>query len=197
DASIAAADIANGAVTLDKVAANAVNSAKIVDGSIVAADLADGAVTSAKILDGTIAAADLAANSVTTAKIADANVTSAKIQTSPALTGTPTAPTAAAGTNTAQIATTAFVKSAMAAAGDVTSTGGSGACTWYKVAAKQAFPSEAYGANKWTVHFVMGDDTATAPGAGSIGTTGSVPSLCGLPSYSACTVRRAMCVLTF
>ena len=32
---------------------------------------------------------------------------------SPALTGTPTAPTAAAGTNTTQIATTAFVKTAM------------------------------------------------------------------------------------
>ncbi|MEE3636353.1 hypothetical protein UIA24_19170, partial [Pseudomonas sp. AL 58] len=34
---------------------------------------------------------------------------------SPALTGTPTAPTAAAGTNTAQIATTAFVRAALAA----------------------------------------------------------------------------------
>ena len=32
---------------------------------------------------------------------------------SPALTGTPTAPTAASGTNTTQIATTAFVKSAI------------------------------------------------------------------------------------
>lgn len=36
---------------------------------------------------------------------------------SPALTGTPTAPTATAGTNTTQIATTAFVKGALAAAG--------------------------------------------------------------------------------
>lgn len=36
---------------------------------------------------------------------------------SPALTGTPTAPTASSGTNTTQIATTAFVTSAMAAAG--------------------------------------------------------------------------------
>jgi len=36
---------------------------------------------------------------------------------SPALTGTPTAPTAAADTNTTQIATTAFVQTAMAAAG--------------------------------------------------------------------------------
>lgn len=36
---------------------------------------------------------------------------------SPALTGTPTAPTAAAGTNTTQLATTAFVASAVTAAG--------------------------------------------------------------------------------
>lgn len=36
---------------------------------------------------------------------------------SPALTGTPTAPTAAAGTNTTQIATTAFVQSAMSTGG--------------------------------------------------------------------------------
>lgn len=34
---------------------------------------------------------------------------------SPAFTGTPTAPTAAAGTNSTQIATTAFVQSAIAA----------------------------------------------------------------------------------
>lgn len=36
---------------------------------------------------------------------------------SPALTGTPTAPTAAPGTNTTQIATTAFVEEAVAGAG--------------------------------------------------------------------------------
>lgn len=36
---------------------------------------------------------------------------------SPAFTGTPTAPTAAAGTNTTQIATTAFVQTAVSAAG--------------------------------------------------------------------------------
>lgn len=45
--------------------------------------------------------------------------------TSPALTGTPTAPTAAPGTNTTQIATTAFV-SAAAAAGVTSITGTSG-----------------------------------------------------------------------
>jgi hypothetical protein len=42
---------------------------------------------------------------------------------SPALTGTPTAPTATAGTNSTQLATTAFVQASMAAAGTVTSVG--------------------------------------------------------------------------
>jgi len=51
-------------------------------------------------------------------KDADGNVitTTYAPLASPALTGTPTAPTAAAGTNTTQIATTAFVGSAVAAA---------------------------------------------------------------------------------
>ena len=40
---------------------------------------------------------------------------------SPALTGTPTAPTATAGTNTTQIATTAFVTAAVSGSGAVTS----------------------------------------------------------------------------
>jgi len=42
---------------------------------------------------------------------------SADILASPALTGTPTAPTASANTNTTQIATTAFVMAALAGAG--------------------------------------------------------------------------------
>jgi len=41
---------------------------------------------------------------------------------SPALTGTPTAPTAASGTNTTQVATTAFVAAAMAAGGGFSGT---------------------------------------------------------------------------
>ena len=44
---------------------------------------------------------------------------------SPALTGTPTAPTATSGTNTTQLATTAFVQSAVTSAGGVTSVNGS------------------------------------------------------------------------
>lgn len=54
-------------------------------------------------------------NSVTTAKILDANVTSAKLASSIDLIGTPTAPTASFGANTTQIATTAFVQSAIGA----------------------------------------------------------------------------------
>lgn len=43
-----------------------------------------------------------------------------KTLTSPALTGTPTAPTAAGGTNTTQVATTAFVAAAVASSGGMT-----------------------------------------------------------------------------
>lgn len=63
------------------------------------------------------------ATQIQTADIADAQITDAKLAgsisggkfaASPALTGTPTAPTAAAGTNTTQLATTAFVHGAVA-----------------------------------------------------------------------------------
>lgn len=43
---------------------------------------------------------------------------------SPSFTGTPTAPTAAKGTNTTQIATTAFVQTAVQGGGAVTSVDG-------------------------------------------------------------------------
>jgi hypothetical protein len=49
--------------------------------------------------------------------LAVADVSGAAPLASPALTGTPTAPTATAGTNTTQIATTAFVEAAIAASG--------------------------------------------------------------------------------
>ena len=85
-----------------------------------------GAVTSAKILDGTILNADINASAgIAATKLAftpagsiAATTVQAAIQeldtekaplASPALTGTPTAPTAAASTNTTQLATTAFV----------------------------------------------------------------------------------------
>ena len=58
-------------------------------------------------------------HSVTKAQVGLGNVTNeskATMFTSAALTGTPTAPTAASGTNTTQIATTAFVQSALGTA---------------------------------------------------------------------------------
>ena len=72
----------------------------------------------------------IATDAITTDKIAAGAVTSAKIAASPSLTGTPLAPTAAGGTNTTQIATTAFVTTAVSGAaiaildnvGDVTIT---------------------------------------------------------------------------
>ena len=66
----------------------------------------------APAVDDTLIVYDLSATAlkqVTIAYLQDA------LETSPALTGTPTAPTANAGTNTTQIATTAFVTAAVTA----------------------------------------------------------------------------------
>ncbi len=79
--------------------------------------LPTGTVTSAMILDGTIVNGDISA----TAEIAQSKISGLSTSlglkadlASPALTGTPTAPTATAGTNTTQVATTAFVGTAVA-----------------------------------------------------------------------------------
>ena len=69
DANVTTAKIANGAVTADKLGANAVTTAKITDANVTTAKIANGAVTADK----------LGANAVTTAKIADANVTEGKL----------------------------------------------------------------------------------------------------------------------
>lgn len=53
--------IGSGAVTLAKLAADAVNSAKIVDGSVALVDLASNSVDASKITDATITNADVAA----------------------------------------------------------------------------------------------------------------------------------------
>lgn len=76
----------------------------------VATTIANDAVETAKIKDANVTEAKIASDAVVTAKIKDKNVTSAKIQDSVALAGTPTAPTANSGSNTTQIATTAFVQ---------------------------------------------------------------------------------------
>ena len=83
------------------------------NGTVSTAMVADSAITSAKIADGTIVDADINA----TAAIAQSKISGLTSDladkaplASPALTGVPTAPTAAANTNTTQIATTAFAK---------------------------------------------------------------------------------------
>ena len=73
------AAIADGAVTLDKLAANSVNASKIVAGSITAAQLAANTITGDKIAATTIAAGNLAANAVTSDKIVAGAVTAGKI----------------------------------------------------------------------------------------------------------------------
>ena len=83
------------------------NAMYIADNAITTAKVADGSITSAKIADGAIVTVDIANTAVTSSKLAD----------SLALTGTPTAPTANAATNTTQIATTAVVTAADALAG--------------------------------------------------------------------------------
>jgi len=65
--------------------------------------------------DDSVGTNEIGGLAVTTAKIADAAVTSGKLATSLDLAGTPTAPTAAAGTNSTQIATTAYADAAVAA----------------------------------------------------------------------------------
>jgi hypothetical protein len=99
-----------GTVTLPS---GTVTSGMILDGTIATADIADSAITSAKIADGTIVDADINASAAIAQSKIDGLTTDLGLKAplaSPALTGTPTAPTAAANTNTTQVATTAFAK---------------------------------------------------------------------------------------
>lgn len=94
-----------------------------------AATLPDGSVTTAKIADGAVTAAKLAAGAAvpsqtgqsgkylttdgTTASWATVDLSTKANIASPTFTGVPAAPTASAGTNTTQVATTAFVNTAI------------------------------------------------------------------------------------
>jgi hypothetical protein len=90
-ASIGTADIANDAITLDKVNANAVgtsqlindsvNSDKILDTSVVESKLATNAVTTDKIEDLAITTDKLGNGQVTTDKLGDGQVTPSKLST--------------------------------------------------------------------------------------------------------------------
>ena len=118
-----------GTVTLPS---GTVTSSMILDGTIATADIADSAVTTGKIADSAVTSAKIANDTIVDADInSAAAIAQSKIANlttdlaakaplaSPALTGTPTAPTAAPGTDTTQVATTAFVKAAADAAAAV------------------------------------------------------------------------------
>jgi len=105
-----------GTITTGMIADGAVATADIADVAVSTAKIADSAVTSAKIADLTIVDGDISASAaIAQSKIS--GLTSAldlkAPLSSPALTGVPTAPTATAGTNTTQVATTAFVGTAV------------------------------------------------------------------------------------
>lgn len=95
------------------------------DGSVTERKLKDSAVTEKKIAkdavntsalkNGSVTTDKLASQSVTTVAIKDKAVTSDRIADNIALRGTPTAPTASAGTRSDQLATTNFVAAAITA----------------------------------------------------------------------------------
>ena len=64
--SLGDASIATGAITADKIAANAVTTAKILDANITAGKIASDAVITAKILDANVTAAKLASGAAVT-----------------------------------------------------------------------------------------------------------------------------------
>ncbi|NIK70898.1 hypothetical protein [Paenibacillus sp. BK720] len=119
DGEITTAKLADSAVTNVKLAANAVTGAKMASSTVTATQLADGAVTSAKLADSGVSAGTYksvtvdgkgrvtAGSNPTT--LSGYGITDAASLASPALTGTPTAPTAVADTSSSQLATTAFV----------------------------------------------------------------------------------------
>ena len=122
--SVTEGKIANSAVTAAKIASDAVETGKILNAAVTAAKLASDSVETAKIVDGAVTDAKLA-NGIAQSHIANLTTDLALLASqssvdlkaplaSPALTGTPTAPTANTATNTTQIATTAFVQQEIA-----------------------------------------------------------------------------------
>ena len=79
-----------------------------------ARDLANLIATGNPLADGAIAASEVSGLATVATSGAVADVTGAAPLASPTFTGTPSAPTASAGTNTTQIATTAFVQTDLA-----------------------------------------------------------------------------------
>ena len=123
--SVTEGKIANSAVTASKIASDAVETGKILNAAVTAEKLASNSVETAKIANAAVTDEKIA-NNIAQYHIANlttdlgllASQTSVDLKAplaSPALTGTPTAPTAAAATNTTQIATTEFVRAEVAA----------------------------------------------------------------------------------
>ena len=123
--SVTEGKIANSAVTAAKIASDAVETGKILNAAVTAEKLASNSVETAKIANGAVTDEKIA-NNIAQSHIANlttdlgllasqASVDLKAPLASPALTGTPTAPTAAAATNTTQIATTEFVRAEVAA----------------------------------------------------------------------------------
>ena len=108
DGTIAAVDIADNAIVGSKIDNNAVTTAKIADANVTSAKLAT-AIDATKLANGTVDNTELQYLNGVTSAIQTQIIAKASIA-SPTLTGVPAAPTATAGTNTTQIATTAFVE---------------------------------------------------------------------------------------
>ena len=112
--SVTAAKIASDAVETSKIANAAVTAAKLASDSVETAKIANGAVTDEKIANN-IAQSHIANLTTDLGLLASQSSVDLKAPlASPALTGTPTAPTANTATNTTQIATTAFVQQEIA-----------------------------------------------------------------------------------
>ena len=112
--SVTAAKIASDAVETGKIANAAVTAVKLASNSVETAKIANGAVTDEKIANN-IAQSHIANLTTDLGLLASQSSVDLKAPlASPALTGTPTAPTANTATNTTQIATTAFVQQEIA-----------------------------------------------------------------------------------
>ena len=107
DGAVSTNELADRAVETTKLADGAVTSAKIADSAVTTAELENNAVTTAKLNAGAVTNEKIASNAVTSSKLADGSVTNAKINIS----------TPQSDSNDATPATTAFVQSAIDAAG--------------------------------------------------------------------------------
>lgn len=108
---------------------------------------------------------------------------------SPALTGTPTAPTAANGTNNTQLATTAFVQNAFAnntagKASTLAQSGGAGAAMTFFWSGQGGQPSWLWGSNDGFNHYVYNPANFSVNYANSAGYAGSATSASTATSVS-------------